>query len=259
MKRVFWLLVFLAFLSFASASADDNYIVVQQESKLCGNFIKWDSKNPNWLQGWWQALYLAGEQYPQYSENPACIQWDTFSCCRELWLRYAGVPIGVSFVSSHRFSAEFLAGKGIITARYLNPSEYKLRQNISRKEFLKIIMTTSWKEVTENCQWDFSDLSRTDWWCKYAEAALREWFIAENDTFRPNAHIWYAESLKLIFWSRDITQTYTDLSWEENYIFSSYYKGYIDTIPEYYQRAMTRWEVFEILARTYPEFSYRDF
>lgn len=71
-------------------------------------------------------------------------------------------------------SANYLATQGVIVDNSGNIKAYNLDSNITRREMLKVMMNLSGKTVTDTCNGDFSDLSSSDWGCKYAQAALDE-------------------------------------------------------------------------------------
>lgn len=122
-------------------------------------------------------------------------------------------------------AANFLADKWIIESS----TEYNLNSTITRREMLKVMMNLSEKEVSDTCEWKFQDLNSNDWGCKYAEAALAEWYIAANDTFRPDDSVTQAEALKMIMQARGISAAY---------------------IEDYSERKISDWrEAYEIWAR----------
>ena len=69
-----------------------------------------------------------------------------------------------SYTKEESRAAEFLGYKEIITIKE-NDKEYKLNNEISRQEMLKIMIIISGIEVENKCQWKFDDVS--DWSCKY--------------------------------------------------------------------------------------------
>jgi len=87
------------------------YYVIQKESNLCWVFTMGNANNPNWLMLWWEAVYLSDDLWTPFLENINCESWYASNCCKDLWYKYAGVPIGQSFVSFERAGAEYLASK----------------------------------------------------------------------------------------------------------------------------------------------------
>jgi len=55
----------------------------------------------------------------------------------------------------------------------LDPSNYLLDADISRKELMKIIIQASGIETRDSCKNIFSDVE-DDWGCKYIETALSQ-------------------------------------------------------------------------------------
>jgi hypothetical protein len=82
---------------------------------------------------------------------------------------------------------------------------------------LKVMMNLSSVEVTDTCEGKFSDLPKTDWGCKYAEAALKAGFIAANPKFRPNDLVTEAEALKMIMQARGVAKAEGVSDWAEAY------------------------------------------
>jgi hypothetical protein len=109
-----------------------------------------------------------------------------------------------SITAKNASSANFLAEKNIIENQSGNIEMYNLDGDINRREMLKVMMNASQESVSETCTGVFSDLHSDDWGCKYAEAAVRAGFIAENDMFRPNDNVTQAEALKMVMQARGI-------------------------------------------------------
>ena len=245
-SQIFYLWVFWA--------SDQVHFVTNQEKNLCGTFEKWNNVNPNWLSENWEAVFLNDSLYSDFLAIESCELWYTADCCKKLWFKYAWVPIGQTYVSWYRAWAEFLASKKIIQTRSFNPHEYKLEESISRKEIMKITINSSTTPLKEDCKWIFADVIH-DWGCKYIETALDAGYISWNQGFRPNATLTKAEALKLILQSRDIWKRYDTGFWQEDYISTAYYLWYIDEKFSDYNSSATRGWIFEIIAKTYPEYS----
>lgn len=119
------------------------------------------------------------------------------------------------------------------------------------------MMNISWKNVPDSCNGDFSDLNGSDWGCKYAEAALREWYIAANDTFRPNDNVTQIEALKMIMQANNVQRDQND-DWRAGYVSKAFSERFlIDDYLEYDTSAMRGW-IFSTWARSYSEFSYEE-
>jgi len=161
--------------------------------------------------------------------------------------------------------ASFLVNKWIIA----DSSDYNLDSNITRREMLKVMMNLSWKEVINTCKWIFQDLIETDWWCKYAEAALKNWYIAANDNFRPDDSVTNIEALKMIIQSRWLeVSEYNSWTWEKiqdwrykyeqtayfNNLLWEWWELNVWTNSFEYGYYIARGDVFIISARTYWDF-----
>jgi len=142
-------------------------------------------------------------------------------------------------------SAKYLAYKWIITSKELN-SDFNLDNNITRREMLKVMFNLSWWYVKDSCESKFSDLKSDDWWCKYAETALKNWMIAKNINFRPNDMITKAEALKMIFKWIWLKKEGSYSSWEEWYVKTALNKWLIDNSFNDYKTNAKRWWIFVI-------------
>ncbi len=79
---------------------------------------------------------------------------------------------GVSAAFTSLEAANELSTLGVIVDKSANPADYRLGDNLPRKEGVKVMMNLSSITVENNCAGKFSDLPATDWACKYAETAL---------------------------------------------------------------------------------------
>jgi hypothetical protein len=100
-------------------------------------------------------------------------------------------------------------------------------------------MNISEIEISDDCREIFTDV-QTDWGCKYIEKALENNYIEGNDLFRPNENVTQTEALKLIFKAKNIEKAYNTDFWQEDYISTAYYKGYIDQKYAHYNQSATR-------------------
>lgn len=216
------------------------YFVVDTNQSLCWAFTPWTYEKPNWLPDDWRSDQMCDEDI---SVN---------DCCTQKWHQFVS-GIWDSEISAERSAAEYLWAKWIIEAQSLNPEEYKLSDTITRKEMMKIVVNISDIELSNTCNWRFSDVV-DDWGCKYIEASLREWFIASNTNFRPDDTINQAEAIKLIFQSRWLEKRYQTNSWQQDYIGSAVYLWYLDQKPNNYIESATRAWIFQAVARTYNDF-----
>lgn len=153
-------------------------------------------------------------------------------------------------------SANFIAEKWIINDNSFTPSWYNLDNNITRREMLKILMNLSWKEVVDRCLWAFNDIELNDWGCKYAEAAVKEWYIAQNDSFRPDDLVTQIEALKMIMQWKWIQRDNAD-DWREWYKKKAERLGIIDDIYLEYDKSAIRGWIFSNSARSYSDFTYQ--
>jgi len=99
-------------------------------------------------------------------------------------------------------------------------------------------------------------MSNSDWGCKYAEAALKEGFIAGNNTFRPNDSVTQIEALKMIMQAKGIARDENE-DWRAGYISKAISENLIQETFNYDYQAERGW-IFIIGAKTYddaPEFT----
>jgi len=174
-----------------------------------------------------------------------------------------GLWLLVSVSSLHAYtehniqSANFLATQSVINDNSNNIIWYNLDDNITRREVLKVMMNISGKTVTDTCSWNFSDMNSGDWGCKYAEAALREWYIAANTTFRPNDNVTQIEALKMIMQANNIQRDDND-DWRAGYVSKAFSQELLtDDYLEYDALAMRGW-IFSTWARSYDDFTYEE-
>jgi len=102
---------------------------------------------------------------------------------------------------------------------------------------------------------------------KYAWVPIGERYISKNRSaldndfiewlqgFRPNDRVTKTEALKLIFKAKNIEKSYNTSYWQEDYISTAYYKGYIDEKFKNYNETASRWWIFLTASRTFTEFT----
>jgi len=164
----------------------------------------------------------------------------------------------VSAYSEHNIqAANFLATQWVINDNSSDILDYNLDFNITRREMLKVMMNISWKTVTDSCSGNFSDLTSSDWWCKYAEAALREWFIAANATFRPDDNVTQIEALKMIMQANEISRDAND-DWRAWYVSKANSEWILTESYLSYDLAAVRGWIFSTWARSYSNFGYEE-
>lgn len=145
--------------------------------------------------------------------------------------------------------ANTLAKNGIIVDNSTNPKNYNLWDTITRREMLKIMMNLSGTSVWQICEQKFRDLPSSDWGCKYAMKALELWFIAPNNTFRPDAEVSKVEALKMIFKAKNI-QANPSSDWRVWYVEKASELGYMEKFSDYNTQAKRSF-VFQIGAKTF--------
>jgi hypothetical protein len=129
-------------------------------------------------------------------------------------------------------NAQKLANHWIIQNNSNNKANYKLDSSITRREMLKVMLNIAWVNVWNSCTWKFADLKSSDWWCKYAETALKLWYISANKNFRPNDAVSKAESLKMLFKAKNIEIKSTS-DWREWYVKKSYELWFSENFFDY--------------------------
>ena len=184
-------------------------------------------------------------------------------------------------------AANFLAEMWIIETNF----DYKLDSTITRREMLKVMMNLYWERESNEISWweenmlnycsgKFEDMLPSDWGCKYAEAALGEWFIAGNKDFRPDDSVSQIEALKMIMQARNIPKQYqtkwveteeqrneVEENWKAAYVLGANYRDTfllgnwwdIDDVDLWshdfeYDIPANRWFVFLTSARTSSDF-----
>ncbi len=153
-------------------------------------------------------------------------------------------------IKSELDSATYLASKSIIVDQSANISLYWLENNIQRQAVMKIVMKLSWKTIDDSCRWEFSDVSTTDWPCKYIEAALDAGYIAANDTFRPFDNITKTEAMKLVLKAKWIEKVQTTSAWQEDYMMTAYQYGIISEKYYNFDEPASRGWIFQIATAT---------
>ncbi|MCH8518831.1 S-layer homology domain-containing protein [Candidatus Gracilibacteria bacterium] len=255
LRLLFLVIIFLSQVLYLGVFASDSgYIVVRERDNMCGRFTPGNTIAPNWLPLEWKVIGLHPDLAGHFRQITSCSDSTLARCCRDAGYRYAGVPIGDMHISEQRKSAEFLSSRSIIERKNLNPIEYRLSDTITRKEVMKVIGQVANLPYT-SCRNSFSDVEN-DWGCSYIEAALTRGFIERNELFRPDDTITQTETLKLILQARDIKKRYNTQFWQQDYISTAVYLGYLDEKYSDYNIVSTRGWVFQVLARTYGDDFY---
>lgn len=149
-------------------------------------------------------------------------------------------------------AANFLATRHIINDFSWTTDQYKINDNISRKEVMKIIINSyewyKWDITwTYKCLWKYKDVA-DDWWCKYIEKSLNEKFIEKWEFFRPDESISISETLKLIFKVKKIEKKYNTWDWWKDYIDAAYDLWWIYDKDIDWTVVAKRWFIFLTLA-----------
>lgn len=122
---------------------------------------------------------------------------------------------------------------------------------------LKVMMNLSDLPVPDTCTGRFQDMRSSDWWCKYAEAALREWYIAANANFRPNDLVTQIEALKMVMQAKNIEQYPTE-DWRLGYVRKAQEEQIIsESYLDFNLPALRAW-IFTTSARIFPDFEYSE-
>jgi hypothetical protein len=139
-------------------------------------------------------------------------------------------------------AANKLANAGVINDSSANVANYKLDDNITRREMAKVMMNLAGVEVEDTCEGKFADLPAGDWGCKYAEAALAEGFVAANATFGADNNISKWESLKFILKARGIEKAEGVEPFQAAYVKAAMDNGVIaESFDDYNTSAKRGW------------------
>ncbi len=150
---------------------------------------------------------------------------------------------GVSAAFTSLEAANTLSTLGVIVDQSANPADYRLGDNLPRKEGVKVMMNLSSVAVVDNCAGKFSDLKSTDWACKYAETALANGMVAGNATFGPDRLLSKIEALKMVFQGRDLDRN-DNADWRAGYVEAAVEMGVADAAFSDYDAAVTRGQFF---------------
>ena len=176
---------------------------------------------------------------------------------KKLFLIIVSVFIYINSVSAlseteQIIAANYLAKTQIINDYSWSTDQYKINDNISRKEVMKIIINSyewyKWDITwTYKCLWKYKDVA-DDWGCKYIEKSLIEWFIEKWEIFRPDESISISETLKSIFKVKKIEKKYNTWDWKKDYIDTAYDLWWIYDKNINWTEEAKRWFIFLTLA-----------
>lgn len=129
-----------------------------------------------------------------------------------------------------------------------NIENYRTKDNITRKEAMKIVASVWWLDLKSTCEWKFSDVPY-DWSCKYIEAMLNAGYIADADYFRPNDNITMSEVLKIVFKIAKIDKKYNTWYWQRDYFRTALDLWIIEQVPMSPNYSAKRWWVFVVISK----------
>ena len=150
---------------------------------------------------------------------------------------------GVSAAYTSVQAADKLSTLGVIVDQSANPADYRLGDNLPRKEATKVMMNLSSVSVVDNCSGSFADLTSADWACKYAETALANGMVAGNANFRPDDLVSKIEALKMVFQGRDLERN-NDADWKMGYVSAAVEMGVVSSAFTDYDTPASRGEMF---------------
>ncbi len=166
-------------------------------------------------------------------------------------LSIVGPVAGVNAAySSSLEAANKLATVGVIVDKSANPADYRLGDNISRRELVKIAVLLSGAELNTAYAGKFSDVAQSDWAWKYAETALDNGLVFANATFSPSINVTNAEALKMIMNATGVEKVGSDLFWAKNYVKGGVAAGIVETFSDYDTAAQRGW-IFKVAANAF--------
>ncbi len=180
------------------------------------------------------------------SNNNVQICDDKWECGINEWINLN--KNSIKDIQSELWAAQFLGSKWIIKNQE-DSNDFRLSDTITRKEVMKIVMKLSGKTIPDTCNWVFSDVP-ADWGCKYIETALTAWYIAANDTFRPDDNITKTEAMKLVLKAKWIQKIRETVSWQSDYMETAYFYGIIDSKYTDFNAHAHRGWIFSIATAT---------
>lgn len=165
------------------------------------------------------------------------------------WCFFYFIGVG-AYQSSDVENANILAQKWIIQNWEIQPQNYKLDSQLTRREMIKIMILISNKDIKNSCTGIFQDMTNTDWGCKYAETAVSHWYIASNTLFRPNDSVTQIEALKMIMQVQTIESEVSN-DWREWYVLKARNLGLIWEEYFKYDTIASRKKIFEVSVNSY--------
>ena len=163
---------------------------------------------------------------------------------------------GVSAAYTSLDAANKLATIGVIVDNSSNPADYRLGDNLPRKEAVKVMMNLSSIAVVDNCEGKFADLTSADWACKYAETALANGMVAANANFDADRLLSNIEGLKMVFQGRDLDRN-ENADWRAGYVDAAVEMTIADTFTNY-DSSVTRGQFFIWAANAVDEVTVTD-
>lgn len=158
--------------------------------------------------------------------------------------------------ASQNFSSSWI-NQEMVDAIENGTKWFRLWDSITRQEVMKIVAKLSGDEISNTCSWEFSDVDKSGWGCKYIEWALGKWYITYAKTFRPEDNITKSEAMKLIFKARNIKKIYNTDNWQADYAMTAADIGLVDIYTDYNTDA-SRWWIFVISSKSFEQ-EFEDF
>ncbi len=177
--------------------------------------------------------------------------------CEQLWVNFTLLKDNNCSIDDQLRSAIFMSNRNYIQDNSKNPENYRVWDNITRKEVMKIISNVAQLRTKSTCNSFYIDVI-DDWWCKYIESALDAWYIVKTETFRPNDNITSAEVLKLVFKARKIEKKYSTNNWQKDYVDTAFDLWLITSKQFDYNSNAKRWWIFYVISKSFPEFDSKE-
>lgn len=168
-----------------------------------------------------------------------------------IWVSIISISSVSAYSQESLESAKLLSDKWFISDKSSNPSEYLLDSNITRQEMMKIAIKITGESVDWNsCRWEFLDVDKNGWSCKYIEKALDLGIISASDKFRPEDFLNKTEAVKIILKSVKLEKVQETENWQNDYMVSALEYGMIDSKYTDYNTVVDRGWVFTIAAKS---------
>lgn len=143
-------------------------------------------------------------------------------------------------------AANKLASLGVIKDSSANPADYRLGDNVTRREVTKIaVQLAACQGVTINDTYagKFSDVPASDWAWKYAETALDNGMVSANAMFNPSRNVSKGEALKLIMNATKVEKMGSSANFWADYVAGAVDAGVTESFTDYDTSAKRGWIV----------------